>query len=111
MFSQFDTPPAPRSRGPVSASTCKDHVILCVLQLFGDLRTNVRYVDQRIRMPAMVAETQTDVSINAPVGRKRGLTKTVVVIYGVVLIFTMRKPNGVIYSPESWMFCVQHNRN
>ena len=112
MFSQFVTPPpAPRSRGPASASTCTDHVILCVLQLFGDLRTNVRYVDQRIRMPAMVAETQTDVSINAPVGRKRGLTKTVVVIDGVVLIFTMRKPNGVIYSPESWMFCDQHNSN
>ena len=110
MFSQFVTPPAPRSRGPASASTCTDHVTL---------RTIVRrpayhptYVDQRIRMPAMVAETQTDVSINAPVGRKRGLTKTVVVIDGVVLIVTIvRKPGGVIYSPESWMFCDQHNSN
>ena len=62
-------------------------------------------------MPAMVAETQTDVSINAPVGRKRGLTKTVVVIDGVVLIVTMRKLGGVIYSPESWVFCDQHNSN
>ena len=71
------------------------------------------YVDQRIRMPAlMAAETQTDVSINAAVGRKRGLTKTVVVIDGVVLIVTIvRKPGGVIYSPESWMFCDQHNSN
>ena len=60
----------------------------------------------------MVAETQTDVSINAPVGRKRGLTKTVVVIDGIVLIVTIvRKPNGVIYSPESWVFCDQHNSN
>ena len=42
MFSQFVTPPpAPRSRGPASASTCTDHVILCV-QLFGDLRTILR---------------------------------------------------------------------
>ena len=44
----------------------------------------------------MFAETQTDVSINAPVGRKRGLTKTVVVIDGVVLIVRSEEIDVVI---------------
>ena len=51
MFSQFVTPPAPRSRGPASASTCTDHVTLrTIVQRPAYQRT---YLDQRIRMPAL----------------------------------------------------------
>ena len=55
MFSQFVTPPpAPRSRGPASASTCKDHVILCVYTIVRRPTYQRSYVDKPIRMRTIV---------------------------------------------------------